>query len=268
MFRFLRASALLRCAIGRAAAAASSSAKSAGVKSPPKTTTTPSMQQWFSFKDKVREKRARAYRHRAQASRGARTHTHTQHPGFLLLFQLGDFYELFFDDAAKAASLVGLTLTKRRSRQLVSSERPTNRPSAGGAEAAGGGRAQDGKRVDIPMAGLPVASLNLYLEKFVTLGVRVAVCDQVESSTTAKQNKRIVQRDVTRLVTPGTLFDDWLPTKRQNFLAAVFVSRLRSRARRGSCVRFTDRRTRTHSRAATPRRFRWRGPTSRPASLR
>ena len=119
----------------------------------------------------------------------------------MLLFQLGDFYELFFDDAAKAASLVGLTLTKRRSRQL------------------------DGKRVDIPMAGLPVASLNLYLEKFVTHGVRVAVCDQIESSTTARKNKRIVQRDVTRLVTPGTLFDDWLPTKRQNFLAVVSLAR-------------------------------------------
>jgi DNA mismatch repair ATPase MutS len=135
---------------------------------------TPSMSQWVEIKD--------------------------EHPGFVLLFQLGDFFELFYDDAIKASQTVGLTLTKRRSRLVK------------------------GERVDIPMAGIPIASLNVYLEKFIALGVRVAVCEQVESSNEAKKNRRVVKRQVTRLVTPGTLHDDWLSSKRSAYLVALQCS--------------------------------------------
>lgn len=79
------------------------------------------------------------------------------------------------------------------------------------------------------MCGLPVASLNVYLEKFVTLGLRVAVCDQTEHAAVAKRSRRIVERSVTRLVTPGTLYDDWLPTTRQNYLASVLIARFEPR---------------------------------------
>ena len=74
------------------------------------------------------------------------------------------------------------------------------------------------------MAGIPVASLNVYLEKFISAGVKVAVCEQTETAHEAKKNKRIVTREVTRLITPGTLHDEWLSSTRQNYLASVTIS--------------------------------------------
>jgi len=111
-------------------------------------------------------------------------------PGALLLFRMGDFYELFHEDARTAARLLQLTLTSRDKGQD-----PT------------------------PMAGFPHHQLDSYLAKLVAAGIRVAVCDQVED---AKQAKGLVRREVTRIVTPGTLVDDaLLDPLENNFLAAV-----------------------------------------------
>src|SRR4051794_15009764 len=110
-----------------------------------------------------------------------------RHPGMLLLFRMGDFYELFDDDAQLAARLLGLTLTSRDK--------------------------------TIPMAGFPHHQLESYLRKLFQLGHRVAICDQVED---AAQAKGLVKREVTRVVTPGTLTeDDLLDPRQANHLAAI-----------------------------------------------
>src|SRR5215471_19424714 len=108
----------------------------------------------------------------------------------LLLFRMGDFYELFFEDARTAAKLLGLALTSR-----------------------------DKGENAVPMAGFPHHQLESYLAKLVNLGVRVAICEQMEDP---RQAKGIVKREVTRVVTPGTLTDDALLDPREsNYLAAV-----------------------------------------------
>ncbi len=108
----------------------------------------------------------------------------------LLLFRMGDFYELFYDDAKTAARELGLTLTSR-----------------------------DKGENPIPMAGFPYHQLDGYLAKIITAGHRAAVCEQVEDP---KQAKGLVKREVTRVVSPGTLTDDALLDPREcNFLAAV-----------------------------------------------
>ena len=110
-------------------------------------------------------------------------------PDALLLFRMGDFYELFHDDAETAHRLLGITLTSRDK-----SENP------------------------IPMAGFPHHQLDGYLAKLIAAGCRVAVCDQVEDP---KKAKGLVRREVTRLVTAGTLTDESLLDPRaSNFLAA------------------------------------------------
>src|ERR1044072_3640237 len=93
-----------------------------------------------------------------------------RHPGMLLFFRNGDFYELFEDDAELGARLLGITLTKRDK--------------------------------GIPMAGGPHHALDRYLARLIRAGHRVAICDQVEE---ASQAKGIIKREVTRVVTPGTL---------------------------------------------------------------
>ena len=108
----------------------------------------------------------------------------------LLFFRMGDFYELFHEDAEKAAAAIGLTLTSR-----------------------------DKGENPIPMAGFPHHQLDSYLAQLIQLGYKVAICDQVED---AKKAKGLVKREVTRVVTPGTLTDDALLDPRaNNYLAAV-----------------------------------------------
>ena len=116
-------------------------------------------------------------------------------PGAILLFRMGDFYELFYEDAETAAKVIGLTLTSR----------------------------DKGSANPVPMAGFPYHALEGYLHKLIHAGHRVAVCEQMEDPKLAKG---LVRREVTRIVTPGTLTDDaLLDPKESNFLAAVFPSR-------------------------------------------
>src|SRR5690554_2064815 len=108
----------------------------------------------------------------------------------LLLFRMGDFYELFFDDARVAARVLGLALTSR-----------------------------DKGENPVPMAGFPHHQLDAYLAKIIAAGHRAAICEQVEDP---KKAKGIVKRAVTRIVTPGTLTDDaLLIPAASNYLAAV-----------------------------------------------
>jgi len=118
------------------------------------------------------------------------------HPDYLLFYRMGDFYELFFADAAKAAEALDIALTKR-GRHLGE---------------------------DIPMCGVPVATAEAYLEKLIRKGHRVAVCEQVEDPAEARKrgSKSVVKREVVRLVTPGTLTEDaLLEARASNILAAL-----------------------------------------------
>jgi len=117
-------------------------------------------------------------------------------PGSLLFYRMGDFYELFFDDAVKASRALDITLTKR------------------------------GKHLgeDIPMCGVPVHAGDGYLQRLIRQGFKVAVCEQTEDPAEAKKrgSKAVVARDVVRLVTPGTLTEDTLLDARShNYLAAI-----------------------------------------------
>ena len=117
------------------------------------------------------------------------------HPDALLFYRMGDFYELFFDDAKAAAEALDIALTKRGK--------------------------HDG--ADIPMCGVPVHAAEGYLLTLIRKGFRVAVCEQMESPAEAKKrgSKSVVKRDVVRLVTPGTLTEEsLLEARRHNFLAA------------------------------------------------
>ncbi|WP_233520515.1 DNA mismatch repair protein MutS [Flocculibacter collagenilyticus] len=118
----------------------------------------------------------------------------SQHPDILLFYRMGDFYELFYDDAKRAAALLDISLTKRGS-------------SAGS---------------PIPMAGVPYHALENYLSKLVNLGESVAICEQVGDPATSKGP---VERKVVRIVTPGTVSDEALLNERQdNLLAAVYMT--------------------------------------------
>ncbi len=118
------------------------------------------------------------------------------HADYLLFYRMGDFYELFFADAAKAAEALDIALTKRGKHQGE----------------------------DIPMCGVPVATAEAYLEKLIRKGHRVAVCEQTEDPAEAKKrgSKSVVRREVVRLVTPGTLTEDaLLEARASNLLAAL-----------------------------------------------
>jgi len=122
-----------------------------------------------------------------------------EHPDALLFFRMGDFYELFFEDAEKASAAVGITLTKR---------------------------GQHGGE-PIPMAGVPWHQAENYLSKLIRAGHKVAVCEQLEDPAEAKKRggKSIVQRGVVRVVTPGTLTEEGLLDARAaNRLAAIAFS--------------------------------------------
>ena len=119
-----------------------------------------------------------------------------EHPDGLLFYRMGDFYELFFDDAVQAAAALDITLTKR-GRHLGQ---------------------------DIPMCGVPVHSHETYLSRLIRRGFKVAVCEQIEDPAVAKGRgaKAVVKRAVVRMVTPGTLTEDTLLDARShNFLAAL-----------------------------------------------
>jgi DNA mismatch repair protein MutS len=121
-------------------------------------------------------------------------------PDCLLFYRMGDFYELFFDDAEVASRALGIVLTKR------------------------------GKHFgrDIPMCGVPIERSDEYLHRLIAQGHRVAVCEQLEDPAEARKrgNKSVVRRDVVRLVTSGTLTEDsLLDAKRNNFLLAIARSR-------------------------------------------
>lgn len=118
------------------------------------------------------------------------------HKDCLLFYRMGDFYELFFDDAVEAAAALDITLTKRGKHQGD----------------------------DIPMCGVPVHAADAYLERLIRKGFRVAVCEQTEDPAEAKKrgSKSVVRRDVVRLVTPGTLTEETLLDARaHNYLAAL-----------------------------------------------
>jgi DNA mismatch repair protein MutS len=124
-------------------------------------------------------------------------------PDCLLFYRMGDFYELFFDDAEVASRALGIVLTKR------------------------------GKHLgrDIPMCGVPIERADEYLHRLIALGHRVAVCEQLEDPAEARKRgaKSVVHRDVVRLVTAGTLTEDsLLDAKRNNYLLALARSRVSS----------------------------------------
>jgi DNA mismatch repair protein MutS len=117
-------------------------------------------------------------------------------PGYLLFYRMGDFYELFFDDAVQAAAALDIALTKR-------------------------GR-HDG--ADIPMCGVPVHTAEAYLARLIRAGFKVAICEQVEDPAEARRrgNKGPVKRAVVRLVTAGTLTEEGLlDARRHNYLASI-----------------------------------------------
>ena len=121
-------------------------------------------------------------------------------PDCLLFYRMGDFYEMFFEDAEVASRALGIALTKR------------------------------GKYLgkDVPLAGVPIVRSDEYLHKLIALGHRVAVCEQLEDPAEAKKRgaKSVVLRDVVRLVTPGTITEDsLLDARRNNYLLAIARAR-------------------------------------------
>src|SRR5436853_5822512 len=133
--------------------------------SPPVTTLTPMMRQYLEVK--------------------------AQHPDALLMYRMGDFYEMFFEDARAAAPILEVQLTARHK----------------------------GTESEVPMCGVPHHALEGYLAKLLAAGLKVAICDQVEDPAHAKG---LVKREVTRVVTPGTLSDPGLlDGKEENLLAAL-----------------------------------------------
>jgi DNA mismatch repair protein MutS len=113
-----------------------------------------------------------------------------EHPSALLFFRLGDFYELFFDDAVLASRELQITLTSRNKE----------------------------KGVAVPMCGVPYHAAEGYISKLIRKGFKVAICEQMENASLAK---KLVRREVTRVVTPGTAADSLLSSEENNFLAAV-----------------------------------------------
>ncbi|HEV3207384.1 MAG TPA: DNA mismatch repair protein MutS [Terriglobales bacterium] len=113
-----------------------------------------------------------------------------EHPSALLFFRLGDFYELFFDDAILAAKELQITLTSRNKE----------------------------KGIAVPMCGVPHHAAEGYISKLIRKGFKVAICEQVEDPRLAK---KLVRREVTRVVTPGTAADSSLSSEENNFLAAI-----------------------------------------------
>ncbi len=122
----------------------------------------------------------------------------SRHPECLLFYRMGDFYELFFDDAVKASAILDIALTKR------------------------------GKNAgeDIPMCGVPVHAAEAYLPKLIASGLKIAICEQLETPEEAKKRgyKEVVRRDVVRIVTPGTITEETLLTPgNAQYLASLAI---------------------------------------------
>ena len=116
-----------------------------------------------------------------------------EHPNAILLFRMGDFYETFDDDASIVSKILDIALTSR----------------------------EMGKGQRIPLAGIPYHSLDSYLGKLVREGHKVAICEQTSDSTASKG---IVDREVVRVVTPGTVVEDSiLDIKTNNYLSSVII---------------------------------------------
>src|SRR6202030_2095868 len=125
-------------------------------------------------------------------------------PDTLLLFRLGDFYEMFFDDAKEASALLNVALTKRNG---------------------------------VPMCGVPYHAAQHYIAKLIKAGKRVAICDQ----TSEPQPGRIVTRDITQIISAGTVSElGLLEAKRANYLAAVYQYESASPARTIFWVAYAD----------------------------
>jgi len=138
-------------------------------------TSTPMMKQYFEIKD--------------------------AHKDYILFYRMGDFYEMFFDDAVKASAALDIALTKR------------------GKE----------KGKDIPMCGVPVNNHEMYLSRLIKKGFKVAVCDQMEDPALAKKRgaSSCVKREVTRIITPGTITEDTiLDARKNNYLLAVAIGNI------------------------------------------
>lgn len=118
-----------------------------------------------------------------------------KHKDAVLFYRMGDFYEMFYDDAKIASEVLGITLTSRA----------------------------HGKAAKVPLAGFPYHALDTYLTKMIKAGYRVAICEQVEDP---KKAKTVVKRDVIEIVTPGTTFsEDILVANRNNYLVALFIKK-------------------------------------------
>ena len=118
-----------------------------------------------------------------------------RHPDAILLFRLGDFYEIFFDDAVEAAPIMGVTLTSRPMKE--------------------------GRQ---PMCGVPHHSWQSYVGKLLRAGRKVVICDQVEDPPGAGAGQKVVRREITRVLTPGTVVDDaYLEPARSNWLVAAWA---------------------------------------------
>ena len=116
-----------------------------------------------------------------------------QHPDAILMFRMGDFYEMFYDDAIISSQLLGLTLTSRN----------------------------NGRSDRTPLAGVPHHALDTYLARLIRAGKKVAICEQMEPP---QKGKKVVRREVVQVVSPGTLLaDELLDQKRNNYLVGIFV---------------------------------------------
>ncbi len=124
----------------------------------------------------------------------------SRYPEMILFFRLGDFYEMFGDDAKKACQILEVVLTKRQG---------------------------------VPMCGVPYHALNSYLKKLIKTGEKIAICEQLEEPGSSKG---IVKRDVVRVITPGTILEEnLLASKENNYLVSIFVSEDRKTAGLASC---------------------------------
>jgi DNA mismatch repair protein MutS len=138
-----------------------------------------------------------------------------QYPDYLVFYRLGDFYELFFDDAKLVSKLLNIVLTNKSNKKDAKA------------------REED----SIPMCGVPFHAYESYLEKLVKLGYKVAICEQMETPEQARERgyKAIIRREVTRLVTAGTLTEDTLlDGKKNNYLACMMVDKVQA------CMSYVD----------------------------